>query len=118
MIAKAQSDRYEDLRKSTTGLTFFGTPHAGGNKAAMGKVLANILSVFTGQPRNNLLSTLEKKSLYHEVINDDFNPQLNDFEVVSYCEERPTSIKIRHWAILPQASRVSTFLRQACADLK
>lgn len=117
MIAKARSDRYDGLRKSTTGLMFFGTPHAGGNKAGTGKVIANILSVFTGQPRNDLLATLEKNSVYHEIIKDDFNPQLNDYEVVSYCEERPTSIKIRHWAILPQASKVNAFSRQSCTKL-
>jgi hypothetical protein len=81
---------------------FFGTPHGGGNKAATAKIVANIASVFTGEPRNSLLATLERSSLYNEATTDDFNPQTGGYQVVSFFETRKTDIKIRDWRFLPQ----------------
>jgi hypothetical protein len=83
---------------------FFGTPHGGGNKATIAGFLANIASIFSGQPRNSLLATLERNSLYNEATTDDFNAQIGDFEgrVVSFVETKKVEIKIKERKFLPQ----------------
>ena len=83
---------------------FFGTPHRGGNYAGIANFIANIVSVFTGEPRNNLLSTLERDSLYNEATTDDFNAQLGNYGVVSFFETRKTDVKIKNWKFLPQVT--------------
>ncbi|MCJ1355726.1 MAG: hypothetical protein MMC33_005718 [Icmadophila ericetorum] len=83
-------------------LVFFGTPHGGGNRAATAKYVANIASIFTGEPRNNLLSALKCGSLYNEATIDDFNPQIGSYDVVSFFETRKTNVKIRGWRLLLQ----------------
>lgn len=83
---------------------FFGTPHRGGNKAETAQLLANIVSVFTGEPRNNLLSTLKRNSLYNEAITDDFTAQVNSYEIISFYEGRKTDVKIHNWRLVPQVT--------------
>ncbi|KAL8943460.1 MAG: hypothetical protein Q9211_000992 [Gyalolechia sp. 1 TL-2023] len=77
VLAKTHNEKYDPIRKSTYGLVFFGTPHAGGNKAG-----------------NNLLGTLTKGSLYNETTSDDFSVQLNNFEIIRYYEMRKTDVKV------------------------
>jgi hypothetical protein len=85
---------------------FFGTPHCGGNKATTGKHVANILSVVTGEPRNSLLATLERSSLYSEAITDDFNTQLSAYEVVSFFESKKMYMRIGGLKLIPRISMV------------
>jgi hypothetical protein len=68
--------------------------------------IANILSVVTGEPRNSLLATLERGSLYNEAITDDFNTQLNAYEVVSFFESKKMSMKLRGVKFFPPISAV------------
>ncbi|KAJ4354479.1 uncharacterized protein N0V89_006216 [Didymosphaeria variabile] len=100
--ATLRSELYGAIVRNTIGLMFFGTPQGGGNRAAAAEKVSSIMSVFTGEPRNSLLSTLKKGSLYNEATSDDFNPQLGAFKVVSFFEEKKTSWKVKRFAILPQ----------------
>jgi hypothetical protein len=103
-------EKYGQIRKSTVGLMFFGTPHCGGNWATTAGFIASIASICTGEPRNNLLSTLKRRSLYNEATTDDFNKQLSKYDVVSFYEERRTSMKVYGWRIIPQLSKVGILL--------
>lgn len=93
---------YGAIPKATIGLMFFGTPHGGGNRAAAAERVCTIISVFTGEPRNSLLATLRDGSLYNEATTDDFNPQMANYDVVSFFEERKTDLKIKKWRMIPQ----------------
>lgn len=115
MLAKTHNEKYDSIRKNTYALMFFGTPHAGGNRAGFAKHLANMFSVVTGEPRNNLLETLNRGSLFNETTSDDFTVQLNDYKVISYFEMRKTYVRVKNIRIFPQTSMVSESLSCAIA---
>ena len=100
--AALHDELYGDIRKATVGLMFFGTPHGGGNKADTAKTWASVISVFTGETRNSLLSTLKAGSLYNEATADDFKPQMQNYEVVSFFEQRMVEVKVLRLRVLPQ----------------
>ena len=110
--ATLYSEKYGAIRQSTKGLIFFGTPHNGGNMATVATPVANIYSILTGQPRNDLLKTLEKDSLFNEELIDNFNPQKDDYDVVTFFEARVTDVKIRktNWRLLPQFTSMVSIL--------
>ncbi len=96
---------YKCIKASTYGLVFFATPHSGGNSAGIAESAAKFCSALTGRARNSLLQTLTKHSLLNEVSKDQFRPQLNDYEVLTYMETQKMSVRrLRH---LPHTSMVS-----------
>ena len=107
LIEAKLNPRYECVKASTHGIVFFATPHRGGNKAGIAESAAKFCSALTGQTRNSLLQTLTKNSLLNEVSEDQFRPQLNDYEVLSYMETLKMGVKknLRH---LPHTSMVSS----------
>ena len=94
LVEATLDDRYRSLKNSTHGLVFFATPHRGGENAGIAKFAANFYSAFTGQPRNNLLDSLKKKSPITEFSADQFRYQMNDYEILSFIETRKMSVKI------------------------
>jgi hypothetical protein len=79
--------------------------------ASIAEPVANIYSVLTGQPRNNLLEMLRKGSLFNEELIDDFNPQKDDYEVLTFFETRFTDLTIKKTAfrLFPQVTSMVSF---------
>ena len=107
LIEAVLNPLYKCIKASTHGIVFFATPHSGGNKAGIAESAAKFCSALTGQTRNSLLQTLTKHSLLNEISKDQFRPQLNDYEVLSYMETLKMGVKktFRH---LPHTSMVSS----------
>jgi hypothetical protein len=91
--------RYEDLRQSTYGLVFFGTPHQGGNGVSYAKIIANSIRMITRQSKSSLLKNLKRGSLLNEATTDQFRGQLGDYEVLTFFESIKTPLTgIFGWA--------------------
>ena len=97
---------YKCIKASTHGIVFFATPHSGGNKAGIADSAAKFCSALTGQTRNSLLRALTKHSLLNEISKDQFRPQLNDYEVLTFIETQKMGVKkLRYF---PHTSMVSS----------
>ncbi|KAL6713021.1 hypothetical protein ACLMJK_009417 [Lecanora helva] len=113
LIEARLSERYRCLKASTHGLVFFATPHAGGNRASVADFASKICSVLTGEPTNSLLDTLKKDSLLNEISSDQFNYQVNDYEILSFYETRKMDVKIGRRKIFPQITSMYIVDRNA-----
>ncbi|KAF1953171.1 hypothetical protein CC80DRAFT_451183, partial [Byssothecium circinans] len=87
MVEAKQTDN--PIRSATHGIIFFGTPHKGGNKAGLGKVLNKIVNASILKPPSKLVEALEKESVFLEQLDMQFRNQLEDFSYVSFREQRP-----------------------------
>ncbi|EAW20720.1 LipA and NB-ARC domain protein [Aspergillus fischeri NRRL 181] len=83
----------EQVQQAVYGILFLGTPHNGSSLAAMGKVLANIVSAFSPirTPRA-LIGTLQKDSEVLLEITEDFLKRRRKVQLVSFYELEFTSI--------------------------
>ncbi|KAI1376310.1 hypothetical protein F4677DRAFT_445568 [Hypoxylon crocopeplum] len=95
---------YEMIGKSTFGVAFFATPHNGDNIAEIGQVAAKIACSVLGSPEDNLLSALERGSVFLDAVTDDFRQFLQDFQILSFYETLPIGhfgiVVDRHSAVL------------------
>ncbi|KAK2754393.1 hypothetical protein FQN54_007037 [Arachnomyces sp. PD_36] len=112
VVAKVMDHFYENVRNSTYGLVFFETPHHGGNGASTAKVVANVISVFAGDLRSNLLPGLKSNSLLNEATSDGFRAQLANYKVISFFEMRQRALRVRGWRVLP-----TLIVNRVCAKL-
>lgn len=88
------STRFQALHKSTYSIMFFSTPHKDSDKANYAKMVAGILSFFTGEPRNKeLMDSLCKDSFFSTQSRDDFRRMVEKLKVVSFFETKPTELK-------------------------
>jgi hypothetical protein len=87
---------YGSIRQNTTAITFFGTPHRGGNGATLGEIVANIASFCAGSGRNDLVKSLRKDSKFLVQLNADFKHLYEDFEYLSIVETKgPFKLPVR-----------------------
>ena len=104
--AGTRSFDYGCIKASTKGLVFFATPHGGGNLATLADVAANFASAMTGSAKNSLLKTLKKDSLLNEISKDEFQPQLGNYEVLTFIEAKMmdvhSGLKWIRFRIVPQ----------------
>jgi pimeloyl-ACP methyl ester carboxylesterase len=84
--------KYGDIRHSTKGLVFFGTPHRGGNGAKFGNRVTNVVADMTGIESNDLLTYLDPDSPLAQNVHEDFSHQLPDYRCVSFFETLPTKL--------------------------
>ena len=61
--------------------------------ASIAAPVANIYSVLTGQAYNHLLEMLKNDSLLNRNLRDDFNPQKDDYDVLTFFEVKKTKVK-------------------------
>lgn len=80
---------YKSILWSTRAIAFFGTPHRGGNRANLGRILADIALVLTGNIKNNFMETLQKNSTVAADIHELFKEQAQEYRIVSFYETVP-----------------------------
>ncbi|RHZ43372.1 LipA and NB-ARC domain protein [Aspergillus thermomutatus] len=87
------TEEQEHVQQAVYGILFLGTPHNGSSLAAMGKVLANIVSAFSPirTPRA-LIGTLQKDSEVLLEITEDFLKRRRKIHLASFYELEFTSI--------------------------
>jgi hypothetical protein len=73
---------YEDIRLSTAGVVFLGTPHDGSDAAALGEKIAKILG-------NNarLLASLKSQSSELFGLSRDFDAEYQELKAICYYEK-------------------------------
>jgi hypothetical protein len=82
-----QNDRvYGKILNSTKAITFFATPHKGGNGASLGERAANIIKFFTGNLRNDILKLLNGHSKHLANLTADFAHQYEDYQFLTVSE--------------------------------
>ncbi|KAG7124149.1 Protein SERAC1 like protein [Verticillium longisporum] len=97
---------HRSIKLSTYGILFMGTPHQGGNGVQLGRVLANVASLFVAA-NNRLLKQLEhdSESLQQQLVQ--FNQISNDFVIKFVYEEYKTPTILGHSImVVPKASAV------------
>jgi hypothetical protein len=92
VTANNNNRNYGDIRQSTKGLVFFGTPHRGGNGAKLGNIVAKAITAITGAGSNDLLTYLDRDSPLAQNVHEDFSHQLPDYQCVSFFETRRTRL--------------------------
>lgn len=84
--------RYRKLRDATSGLIFFGTPHAGGNDwlVRLGQASTRIVRGVFGHAHapNELLEALKHGSPYADMLQENWRHQLLRFKIVSFYETK------------------------------
>lgn len=98
LVTAKHDKKFADLKEHTFGLVFFAVPHQGGHGTSLGKIARNIVTSLTGDGRNNLVESLSTNSMFQESQALFFKHQLEDYQVVSICETKPTKIKYFGWA--------------------
>lgn len=80
--------RYKPLKDATTGLVFFGTPHAGGKDAlvTMGKIASRVATKVLRNPSKDVMEALQKGSQFSDVLQEGWRHQLNLYKIVSFYE--------------------------------
>ena len=72
----------------SSGLAFFGTPHAGGSDALvnLGKASIRIVRGLFRNPPNDIMQAVTHGSLYADVLQENWRHQLNLYKIVSFYE--------------------------------
>ncbi|KAJ5004002.1 hypothetical protein K4K48_010694 [Colletotrichum sp. SAR 10_66] len=81
--------KYQQIRDATYGLVFFATPHHGSDYANLGGVAATIARAVLRTPKNPLLDSLKRDSLFSETQRKNFRHRLEDFKIISFYETLP-----------------------------
>ncbi|KAF2178079.1 hypothetical protein K469DRAFT_676405 [Zopfia rhizophila CBS 207.26] len=88
LVEAKLNKHYDPIRSATYGISFFATPHLGGNYAALGKILSDIVNATLRNPPNTLVRDLQKSSPFLGRLNEDFRHQLEDYHFVNFFETR------------------------------
>ncbi|KAJ3571553.1 hypothetical protein NPX13_g5335 [Xylaria arbuscula] len=78
----------------TYGVVFFGVPHKGSKHVTWGKMAARMVRIFTGQPNESFLGSVEEGSNYNVQLSKRFSPLLDAFKFFSICETLPERVGI------------------------
>ena len=92
LFQAAIEPRYNSISESTVGIVFLGTPHRGSQKAAYGKVLANLATMVLNKPSARLVDALQVNSDALMQLTDNFRFQLPNYHVYSFYEMKPMKI--------------------------
>ncbi|RYO00079.1 hypothetical protein AA0121_g13434 [Alternaria tenuissima] len=99
-------EEHRSIKISTYGVIFMGTPHQGGNGVALGRLMANVASVFAATD-DRLLKHLERDSEWLQQQLGQYNPISGDFVTKFAFEEYKTPIKLGYSImVVPRASAV------------
>jgi hypothetical protein len=89
-IAHERQGLYNNIKNSTKGVVFFGTPHCGSDVANATRVLRDIISLSTaGLFRADLLRNLERNSADLVEIAAQFVERAVPLQIVTIYEGRP-----------------------------
>ncbi|KAL9596526.1 MAG: hypothetical protein Q9219_005747 [cf. Caloplaca sp. 3 TL-2023] len=88
LVNAHSNSRYTPIKQATSGLVFFGTPHAGGKDAlvSIGKLSARVATSILRNPSKDVMEALTKGSLFSDVLQESWRHQLNLYKIVSFYE--------------------------------
>ncbi|RYP46151.1 hypothetical protein DL768_007626 [Monosporascus sp. mg162] len=97
---------HRSVKVATHGIIFMGTPHQGGNGVQLGRLLANVASLFVAAD-NRILQHLERDSEWLQQQLGQYGPISGDFITKFAYEEYETPTAFGHKImVVPRASAV------------
>lgn len=72
-----------DLCVARYGIVFLGTPHRGGKKARFASMVSRVVQLIFRHPSNSLLKSVEKESIFAEILNETFANQYERYQFIS-----------------------------------
>ncbi|KAI1635977.1 hypothetical protein F4809DRAFT_650828 [Biscogniauxia mediterranea] len=103
-----------DIKLSTHGIIFMGTPHQGGNGAQLGRVLANVASLFI-EADDRILKHLERDSEWLQQQSEQYAPISGDFTTkFAYEQYKTTTALGKRITVVPKM--LAVVLSQADAE--
>ncbi|RGP79315.1 tetratricopeptide-like helical domain [Fusarium longipes] len=96
---------HRSIKISTYGIIFMGTPHQGGNGVQLGRIVANVASVFVPTD-DRLFKHLERDSEWLLQQLGQYSPISGEFVTKFAYEEYPTSVAGKSILVVPKASAV------------
>lgn len=86
LINAHNNEKYTSIKKATTGLAFFATPHNGGDwkLVALGGLVAKVARTAGFQEGDDVLETLKSGSIFAELMHEHWRHQLLEYDIVSF----------------------------------
>jgi len=86
LINAHDNPKYTPIKDATTGLAFFATPHMGGDwkLVSLGGIAAKIATAAGFQKGDNVLETLDKGSIFSDIMRESFRHQLLKYDIISF----------------------------------
>lgn len=86
LINANSNPQYQSIKEVTSGLAFFATPHGGANstRLTLGTLAAGIAVAAGFQKGDNVLETLDKDSMFSDLMSEHFRHQLLQYDIVSF----------------------------------
>lgn len=89
-LAQERQKLYGDIKSSTIGVVFFGTPHAGSDIARWTRVIRDIANAATfGNARSDLIKNLERRSGELAELAASSVERLEELQIISVYERKP-----------------------------
>ncbi|KAF7502238.1 hypothetical protein GJ744_006309 [Endocarpon pusillum] len=103
---KGNLEKHQQIKLSTYGIFFMGTPHQGGNGVRLGRLVLNIASVFV-KTDDRILKHLKHNSEWLQQLQDQYNSISRDF-VTKFAYEtlRTQTVLRKSIMIVPRFSAV------------
>ncbi|KAI3317822.1 hypothetical protein HD806DRAFT_513843 [Xylariaceae sp. AK1471] len=115
LVNAHNNSQYGNIKASTRGIAFFGTPHGGGNETlvAIGKTFSRLVNAFSGSAVNDLMEALSSGSTYSNILKEQWKHQMTNYKIVSFYENG--DIVPRKSAILDLPSSIETIISMDAA---
>ena len=86
LINAYNNPKYTLIKDATTGLAFFATPHMGGDwkLVSLAGVATKIATAAGFQKGDNVLETLDKGSIFSDIMRESFRHQLLKYDIISF----------------------------------
>ncbi|CAG8956640.1 hypothetical protein HYFRA_00011951 [Hymenoscyphus fraxineus] len=90
LINARQNETYQHIYDATACLAFFGTPHEGGSGGMVraGKTATKIALRLGFQQGDNIIETLDKGSMFTDILQNNFRHQFDNYRMVSFWGDR------------------------------
>jgi hypothetical protein len=86
VLAKQDARVFGGLLRCVHSISFFATPHRGGNGVTIGDIVAKTASFVMGGGRNDMVRNLKKQSKVLAQLSADFSHQYEEFQFLSVIE--------------------------------
>ncbi|KAI1416756.1 hypothetical protein F5Y13DRAFT_204139 [Hypoxylon sp. FL1857] len=86
LINAHNNSKYTSIKDVTRGLVFFATPHFGadGTPLTLGNTTVKIAELLGFQKGQNILETLQRNSIFSDIMQEHWRHQLEQYHIVSF----------------------------------
>lgn len=86
LINAHNNPKYKSIKKATSGISFFATPHSGGDwkLVSLGSLAAKLAELAGFKKGEGVMETLEQGSIFSEIMDEHWRHQLQRYDFVSF----------------------------------